>query len=264
MIDYHPGHLLGHPLPPVSLPSIKSLKVLIQNKITGTFPTVFHANGLAKQGFMWHKLLKLWESRSLTIQKNEDIEIATWNNRQDKCLLERQLTFFKIPHSVLGRGVKWTYSQDAQWFQKIDTLCAHIPNPKSEYLLFLDGFDILLNGNIEMSQFLNTRNADVWVSAEENAWPRYTPTIQWELRIGEGKGSPFLNSGAICIKASAFPSIKMALKQQVSRTPIQHRDDQYIWHMVYRSLYPKVQIDHKSEFYQSLAKQSLSSFNINA
>jgi hypothetical protein len=180
---------------------------------------------------------------------DERLTIVTYNNHEAECLLEAVAKHRGLdPLVVLGKHVtSW------QWIEKIRLVYDYLASGacRTEYLLCLDGDDILIVGQPKeivdryreldcRILFCNTRG-DQPPSPEcwdfENSVPRYTDPLHRHLNAGGYIGETAYIQECLAEILAAYERRKPWCFSEWGF------DDQLAWRQLHRREYPRIQVD---------------------
>jgi hypothetical protein len=166
----------------------------IKNNITNTDPLIVHAQGHVHYGEKWKKITK-----DIPLIKKETISpkitIVSFFALDERMVLKEQLVLSDIKHinSVDSNLRVWKNPM------KIKAI-AELSEIDTEYILCLDGIDILLSD--DLSDILNrfeTFNCDILYNASKINYPHVCKTIE-----NSNTSFKFLNAGAFLGKTNSI------------------------------------------------------------
>lgn len=177
--------------------------------------------------------------------------VVTVASDQDKAILLRTSSErFGIPLNNLGLGVVWEGGDmtGPGGGQKINLVKSFLDTvDENDLVLFVDGYDVIINDNIQtIVERYNDMGGDVVVAAEKNCWPskdmedKFPPTHT---------AYRYPNSGLYIGKAG---SLKLLFKEELTN----RQDDQlYLQHAILKSpeLDVKVVLDVENYIFQCIA-----------
>lgn len=137
---------------------------MIYNKIFNTRPYIIHS---PTDSEMLSKIKSIQEKESSHFTKPPDLDIITYNNKFEHCLLEKCMQLVNLPHNVLGRGLVW------QNKLKLNLICEFLETSKSKYVLSIDGYDALIVRDISnIIEEFSKLNVKLLFNATNVIWPR--------------------------------------------------------------------------------------------
>ena len=235
----------------------------ICNIVFRTNPVIIHYNGYAKANISEHHYFDTMQRRffsepSRNIGSVKDLTIVTWNSFQNKSLVERSLEHLGVPHLVLGKDAAnkpWNH------FYKIETLLGAIGSISTKYILGLDAFDVMVLDDPAkvVERFERSFKCDLLYNASVYEWPKDYHTRQFEENASR-TAFRYLNGGIFIgnteyIKYVLDMAVKLRKEMQVELT------EQPLLRILYRLLYPRVQIDSRCAIFQTLKGVKCFSFN---
>ena len=200
---------------------------------------IVHASGISKEDPTFLGL----EENNFKITTQGNVTIVTYSDQKDgPSLLERQLIKNGIPYIIAKIDGK--YNNDP-FYQKIHALRDVLPHINTEWILALDAFDVVLNGNLgELVSYVSSRDLVAFFGAEWGHWPSTCNTKKRETQIHPNSMFQFLNSGVGVIKTGWIRE-----KMETLLVPV---SDQPFFKELYVSEFPKVDIDHEARFILNL------------
>lgn len=220
------------------------------NLETSSWPIVIHNNGSSKCP-LWSTILNNFPSSCQSIPP-EELTIITWNNSEQKGILERSLDHHGAKYIVLGRGRPWKrknkISLNAEVLKDVDT----------KYTMGVDCYDVIvLNFRGMISKFLNMKCQMVF-GAEINDYPKVPDLKKFDLSIAESRFC-HLNSGCWIGKTKyCLEFFKECLTTDSSdilaADPRKHilNDDQGITRKVFQNRFPDTKLDYNCDIFQCL------------
>lgn len=238
---------------------------MIYNQKTKTYPLFLHAAGLKDPIENYHKINLIWPlfkkiKISKSFSKPKNLEILTFNSKEEETILENNLKNLNIDFTVLGKGIN-------PWINKNKISCAldFLKKEKSEYTAGLDANDVILINDISnIIQLFEKYECDLLFGAELIFWPDcgIDEIKKFEENISSGCFR-FLNSGTWigktkkCIElfeeANNFKSNSVIKEKKINYHVPLKNSDQFIWHFLYKKYYPKIKTDNLCEIFQNSA-----------
>lgn len=133
---------------------------MLRNLLYSTRPVILHNPGC----YPWWSLIveTLFRTQPHTIHAPGDLTIITWNNTNQKGVLEKSLDLLRLPYLVLGQGM-------ADWknYKKIGLTCEALRTIKTKYVLGMDSFDCVVVGDPKyVVQIMSDYHVDMLFNAE--------------------------------------------------------------------------------------------------
>lgn len=215
----------------------------IHNKKYNTFPLIAHnPSSEVAQYPIWGKLQEIKNKKNYC-EMPQDLTIVTWNNLQNKGILEQQLENLNISYVCLGKGLEWTSNR-----LKPKLLIEEIKNIKTTYLLALDCFDVLITDHlIDIINRFKQKNTKLLFNATCHVWPDVSEHRAIESKICNNGPFQFFNSGCFIGETNY---INWFLNQIVFDDLKHDYSDQYLLRQLYHKYYPEVQIDWDCQIFQ--------------
>lgn len=230
---------------------------MIVNKKFKTEPILVHAPGIKINRLkVWEKVLNWSKNIQANYQKPEDLEIITYNNKNNQSINNKKLGNFE--ESLIRCGIKeFTVlgKQVVNWKNKIkiSLLKNHIKNCNKKYILSSDSTDVLLINNIEsmIEKFLKMK-CDMLFNAETLVWPTdlHKNILEFEEKTCI-EGSKYLNAG-LWIGKTEYVKKLLASNAKIIWTKKHPNSEQIYWKHQYFYNYPNIKIDNKCEIFQGL------------
>lgn len=244
------------------------------NTITKTCPIVLHSPGVREK-----PLFK--KAKSLPFISKSQIcntTIITWNSKEEKSILEKCLDHAKIPFLVLGRAHN-------NWDNRSKILLAREADIKTEYVIGLDAFDVLLlDSPQEVIDRFENFGCQMVYATDRTYFPcgKDKITAKWKEFQESLTDSPykFINGGVWVAKSSfykqfieecwiALNQIKMDVERGLlpkmsppfiadcSSVPLipgkaPYMFEQMILNRVFPQFYPQIKLDSRCEIFQVL------------
>jgi hypothetical protein len=179
-----------------------------------------------------------------------DLTIVTWSSREEITPLEENLKHFGLSHLVMGKeyaGVKWY-----QKF-KLETLKSALADIKTEFIMGLDSFDVLLLGDPKnaLARFRRL-GCEMLFNASCYNWPPKFKTSAFEESAVKGKFR-YLNSGCFLVRTEFLRKL-LEDPPRDNGGKQKPPDDQAFCKLMYQKYYPKIKIDSRCEIFQSLKR----------
>jgi len=200
---------------------------------------IIHASGNTRNEGLFTNL----KSKTFAISIPQDVTIITYSDGNNgPYLLEKQLVANGI--SYLIAKIDGKYHKEP-FFQKLLALKDVLPLVKTKWVLSLDAFDVILQGDLrEFIQETEGRDLNAFFGAEWGHWPPNCKTKEKEIALHPDSSFQFLNAGVGLIK---LEWLKNRLIKQIEAV-----DDQAFFKETYVSEFPKVDIDHEAKFVLNL------------
>lgn len=130
------------------------------NMTTQTTPMVIHANGgrVRRNNKTW-ELMKS-ERNKFVVSLHPDLTIVTYNNKSNSGILQDVLKNNNVPLVVANVG-----RRHFNFMDKFEGVLKEIENIKTNYLMFCDCYDVIINGDLRLLDF-NLFKEKVVFSAE--------------------------------------------------------------------------------------------------
>jgi len=222
----------------------------VKNKIFGTHPILFHAQGRIEKSPLWDKISNI---KYIPLEDCPDLDITTWNNQNPHQFLKRNgktLGIFEnslqsLKHTVLGKNIiQWTNRA------KINATLQHLKNSESTYTLGADSSDVVILGEpLEaVSRFLKM-DCELLFNAELNFWPPdFDPKIKKFEETQTSSKFKYLNGG-MWIGHTKFCIEFFEAANQLAQG---EGSEQVILKQMYKKFHPKVKLDHMCQIFQVL------------
>lgn len=218
------------------------------NGLFQTMPCIHHCP-LDFPPLIWHEMVGRALDARQSLNKPEDLTILTFNNTNEKMLLQKNLENRNVDYILLGQGIqKWSNPL------KINLLVDALPSVKTKYVLVLDAIDVVISsdlGNI-ISDFQRL-NCSVLYNASCVVYPRESRYSRMEEKIVDPKKSGFchLNSGCFI----GLTDFCLAMYERCSGfsddiTNEHHYSDQIKIKAMYVDLHPQMKIDYECKIFQ--------------
>jgi hypothetical protein len=221
------------------------------NKIYGTHPSIIHCpckhfrNQFLLEGIdpFWPKTLRQY--KKLHFKKPDEVKIITFNNRNYKSLLEKNLDFLCLDYLVLGKEIKnWTNRQ------KIRLLRENLDQVSEEFILVLDADDVAIISSLEdiVEKFLSFE-CEVLFNADAFPWPTEPAYMMLEEAIHDG---PFryLNSGCFFGKTKFCKNLFFDCMYYKDKITESNKYSDQVKLKLFYIKNPKIKIDHKCQIFQ--------------
>jgi len=232
------------------------------NRRTGQSPIVLHAPGTLKRTAFWRAMTERVLG-ALDIRRPPESmptwALVTWNSGETPCLLERCCGLLGVEPVVLGRGIEH-WDSTAKGALLLEWLGGLTEPP--EYLIGLDGFDILL---LEHPGEIVRRFREMFpkqrllFNAAAVQWPKREPLLdacrQIEERWPDGTDR-YLNAGAfVGTTAMVRPFLKQV--QHVARSEpwpraMRHLEQHAVRYAAFPDLWPAVDVDRDCVIFQHM------------
>ncbi len=272
----------------------------IKSLTTQTTPTVIHAPGFThykskkdvyayeKGNPLWPAILSVWRTSQLSPASTDiydKLTIITWNNREQKGILEESLEKLELPYMVLGRRQK-------KWSNNLKFKLAHevLGDIKTPFVLVVDCFDaILVREPSRALSIFQTWNCDMLFNGEMNFYPSLPEkggkdkyiTGEWanfQKNVAKSKWA-YLNAGAYIARTPFFIEyITKGLKKDIwslikngdlpeeiypGHHQKTHESEQILSHWLFQDYYPRIQIDYYNKIFFNTTKVPFQSNFVN-
>jgi hypothetical protein len=248
--------------------------IKIKNKYFNTYPVVFHHNGrpslfqhpsgvaLKRKVFNYFSdgTLNTFRCRksktnypipAISNEFNElskKITIFMVTNLKEKGSAARSLDYYNIPYTIGGKDIVH-YSH----LEKFKTLIDFIPSVETEYMILFDSDDVFVIDGLDqvVDTFEEEMDCKMLFNAEGWNYPKGLDKEQTEFELSvapEDSPFKFLNSGVWIANTKFLKEHLQELSNLESYSP----NDQGIFKRFYKMFYPKIKIDHKCKYFQSL------------
>jgi hypothetical protein len=215
--------------------------MLIKNNKYNTFPLIAHNPYIEIDSLLWDELIK---KNLKKCQKPHDLTIVTWNNQETKGMLQIQLESLNIDYICLGKGIKWETNRN-----KPKLLLEYIKNIKTNYILGLDCYDVIIIGNIfNIIEKFKKFKCKLLFNSTGTVFPPDEGCEFIEKSRCEGPFC-FFNSGAFLGETDFIESVFSNLNLSDPSWPF---SDQFILRKKYYSLFPQIKIDSMCEIFQTM------------
>jgi hypothetical protein len=221
-----------------------------------TTPILIHNNGPYRRRFFYHMRPRVISSERRFKANNPDITILTWNNKPKKGCFEQSLSSLGLNYFVLGKKVlEWRniikIALNHEFLKRVDT----------PYVMAADSRDVILLGcpSRIIERLESLPGCSMLFNAERNHYPYRCHTKAFEKAIfeqstkkrlgSESKPFRYLNSGVWVGKTEFCRTVH---KEALEVRPPLSRDDQGVYKLLYKRYYPRIQIDHDCEVFQTL------------
>ena len=182
-----------------------------------------------------------------------DVEVITYNNRPQSCLLERLLKRNGQPHVVLGREIaEWNHGY------KHSLNLAHLSRSKYPYTLALDGFDVVYHGDLSAAvRLLGELDKDWIFNGDHDRWPAWPPSTprpysEYQERVAAALGtkSPwrYINAGAWIAKTDY--ALEVVRAARLIADDLHDLSEQKSYHYLF-PLFPRMGIDYECRVFQT-------------
>jgi hypothetical protein len=225
-----------------------NIKVKFRNIITKSIPKILHCPNENPE-HIWNFACKYFTKKKAKIKLPEDTTLITFNNRLEKCLLEKNLESLEIEHVVLGKKIKNWHNR-----KKINLLKEYLENVKTTYILVMDGDDSLIVDDLnKLPDYLNYLKCSVIFNASNFTYPEDSNGFYQnnEKKLSNESFFRHLNSGCFFGKTK-FCKYLYDLSSVFKNDIINryHYSDQIILKHFYIKMYPEIQVDCDCNFFQ--------------
>lgn len=222
-----------------------SQSIVVRNKLYQTFPLIHHCP-LDRPHQIWHDLVRICGKSSKSICKPGDLTIITFNNTDEKMLLEHRLCNSQTDHVVLGKGL-------SEWKNplKIQLLAEYLPSVKTDFVLVMDACDVIISSDLLglIGKFLEFR-CKVLYNASSFIYPYETHYSFLERNITQDLFGYF-NSGCFIGFTDYCRELYRQVNSYEDETTMAHAySDQIKLKPFYLQEYPKIKIDSGCKLFQ--------------
>jgi hypothetical protein len=225
----------------------------ITNRMFGTRPIVFHAQGTHLMHPLWPEIHDhVFARPPRRVGPIPELTILTWNNgHPDMGLLERSLDRLEIPYVVTGRGIEqWVNARDKPRLTR-DAL-REIDTP---YVLGIDSGDaVLIDDPSHLIEWLETRfRCDLVFGADKINFPNTRSFKEFEDKLPGAATSEFryLNGGT-WIGRTEFCREFFAEACETPPDEVRPTSEQGILKKLFPRHFPRVQLDYTCSMFQNL------------
>jgi len=265
--------------------------MLFDNLIYNTSPIIVHAPGMRfhpdLEQLFHHLCSVLFAEEPRSLGNPPDTAIVTWNTSDNTSVLQKCLQLLGIRYyEIKGDPQQWT---NYQKFTKLGKALDHI---KQRFVIGLDAFDVLVLDDLRplVKWFGQQDQAGIIFNGEKTFWPHLGPlhsAYGFEKQVVPDEAC-FLNSGVFIARTDflrerfmpeytavnwrqLFPTQEffeeqVRLRYGTDALELQSvkadTDDQLVCHLVYKKLYPQVQVDSKNCFMQVIKGWAYEAFRI--
>jgi len=200
---------------------------------------IVHASGHSRNEAVFTEM----KSREHACSVPPEATIITYSDlKHGPYFLERQLKKNNIPYLVAKIDGKY-HSQP--FWQKLLALKDVSLQVKTKWILSLDNFDVILQGDLwPLIHYAEDRGFNAFFGAEFWHWPPDCPTKEKESLNHFDSTFRHLNAGVSLLKTVWLNALLEPVTDPV--------DDQDFFKRVYVKQYPKVDIDHEAKFVLNL------------
>jgi hypothetical protein len=226
---------------------------VVVNLLFNTTPVVIHAQGRHEYKPHWQPIKeRFFAAPARNLGAIPDLTILTWNNGHEAMgLLERSLEHLGVPCLVLGAGITdWVNSRD-----KPSLTLEAVNSIQTPYVAGVDSRDAIFidDPRLLIERFEQEFSSDLVFSADRMNWPNCADFKEFEDSLPGAQASEFryLNSGA-WIGRTEF--CRQFFKDAVQTEPVKEAPeaDQGVLKQLFKSYYPRVQLDYKSSMFQNI------------
>lgn len=237
---------------------------MLLNLLFNTTPVVVHAQGRHEYKPYWQPIKeRFFSSAPRNIGAIPDLTILTWNNGHEAMgLLERSLDHLGVPCMVMGNGIEdWVNSRD-----KPRLTLEAVNSIQTKYVSGVDSRDAIFieHPRLIIERFEQEFSCDLVFSADRMNWPNRADFKEFEDSLPGARTSEFryLNSGA-WIGRTEF--CREFFADAVRTEPIEDAPeaDQGILKQLFKTYYPRVQLDYRSSMFQNIGLVFNPIFQIN-
>lgn len=163
---------------------------LLKNKKHNSYPNIVHFPGIKpKTNSFWEKIQKIPLQE---IQKNPELTIFTWNNKEEPGILEKNLDRLKIEYTVLGQQIKnWNN------ILKLQLTNDFLKSVETKFVMGLDSIDVIVLNPCILDKF-NEFNCKLLFNGQNYCYPKNRNNNEiYEFVLKEQKEfNSNLNAGA--------------------------------------------------------------------
>lgn len=226
----------------------------IYNKIYNTNPIILH-----RPGKNWHDEscdcsynCRFWKNINYIFfnkkynYENKHATFITWNNTNEKKILEKCFKHLKIDYVCLGREISiWDNTL------KMLTLYEHINNIKTKYIFGLDCFDVLFLGNVEYAiEVFEKLNCEMLFNSSPKKFPQYSDATIEEKIAPKNAKLIYLNAGCWIAKTDFLKKIIVDIKNLIIKNP-KEKSEQYFMRKIFNKNSNYIKIDYYMKIFQS-------------
>ena len=229
---------------------------VIINRITGTKPCIFHAPGVAdkRRNSLWDATVK--HCFACPPHPCDQIEVMLCSNSLTPCVLERLLQRNGQRHVVLGRDIRdWNHGWKHSLYKE------HLQHCTTPYVMGLDGFDVVYNGDLHRAvELLTTLDKDWIFNGDYDCWPAVpieTPRCYAEVQQRcSDPASPwkYLNAGAWIAKTDYARQILGEARTIADQ--LHDTSEQKTYHYLFPTQ-PRMGIDYRCEVFQTEIREEI-------
>lgn len=232
-------------------PSLNCIKDADEIRFANIFGDAFFIMHLSSCGILRYRpVVELFLDRPVSVPDNVAIVTFATDDIASQALLIRQLdkngiAYDNLAHHALPRGQGWKH------YFKFPGLVEFVPTLKQEYVLVLDGIDVLLCQPLEsIIDRFNAYGKDVVFGAQKNPWPKDVTVPGEEPTDGYGRYR-YLNSGTVLGRRDAVASF-FERAWTVQREQTRRENDQWPCRVVFCERRDTVEIDHRCSLFQNV------------
>lgn len=227
---------------------------MIKNIRTNTEPCFLHWPGRHRD-WKIDVINNLIMSKSVHSETPENLDIITFNTKQEKGLLEKNLDHWGVKHIVFGRGEEWKNNNGMSGCgEKIGHICNHLENTTAEYVMGLDCYDVLMVKKLDrIIEKFQKYKCELLFNAEPNCFPAYSDRGEIERSICPRTLGNwcFLNAG-MWIGKRDFCIDFFSKAKKINCT-----DEQVVLKSIYLKMHPLVKIDYMQEIFRVMIYVSI-------
>lgn len=234
--------------------------MIFQNILYNTFPKIIHS----PSPFDYSKKWLLIQNHVLKLNHNykweENLTVFTFNNTKNKGLLQSNLDNFNLPYNTLGENI-----QDWSNRLKISLINNYLSTVKTDYVIGLDCFDILLISNPKnIIELFKKNKCNLLFNATTVNYPDIKEYEFIESNICKNAPFKYLNAGAFIGETKFCQHFySQVLNYKNNFTEKFSFSEQVIVKPIYHKLHPQVKIDSNCELFQVFKPEILDILRIN-
>lgn len=231
----------------------------VRNKITNTYPIVFHLSGLFKWNRLGHSIHN--ESKKLNhkfIKIREDLDLCFFSHGyNNRSMVEESLNQFGLSIVNLNDYTKLPESNTFNEIKgaKLTALRKYLDTSTKKYIIGQDAGDVFFikHPNLVIELFEEKFDCEMLLNGETIVFPRVATNIYKRLDTqliykDNGKKFKFLNSGLFVAKVNF---LKKIIDELIATPYIGDAKDQGQFQQIYEKYYPKIQVDVDCEIFQT-------------
>jgi hypothetical protein len=165
--------------------------VNLYNKLQKSFPIIAHGPGPQGKKPIQQIAEEVLNEKNLPIfEMPKDLTIITWNNSNNKGMLEKNLDLLGLDYAVLKK-TNWKN------IDKIHLVAKFLCEVKTKYVMGLDAFDVVVLGNLrEALRIFKSQDCKMLFNAAFYSYPNIINFKKDEKETFKGGAFKYLNAGA--------------------------------------------------------------------